>query len=171
MKHLFTLLAIAAFAMPSYAQENIEESTNTTYYFIRHAEKDRSDKTNRDPDLTETGKARAVRWSDIFQHVNFDAIYSTNYNRTKQTAQPTADAQTLDVVLYDPRTLFSEEFSEATVGKTVLIVGHSNTTPAFVNAVLGTKKYPDIDDHNNGNLYIVTISEGGNKIDQVLTIN
>lgn len=171
MKQLFTLIVIIAFALPSFAQDNSQQSTNTTYYFIRHAEKDRSDKTNRDPELTEAGKKRALKWSEIFQHVSFDAVYSTDYNRTKQTAQPTADSKKLVVLMYDPRILFSEDFSEATVGKTVLIVGHSNTTPAFVNTVLGMKKYEDIDDNNNGNLYIVTISEGGEKIDQVLTIN
>ena len=57
-----------------------------------------------------------------------------------------------------------------TKGKTVLVVGHSNTTPAFVNAVIKQKKYQDIDDNNNGNIYIVTIIDG--KIsDTVLTIN
>ena len=42
------------------------------------------------------------------------------------------------------------------MGKTVLVVGHSNTTPQFVNAILGTKQYTDIQDDNNVNLYIVT---------------
>jgi 2,3-bisphosphoglycerate-dependent phosphoglycerate mutase len=40
----------------------------------------------------------------------------------------------------------------------VLVVGHSNTTPDFVNKVLNLKKYDDIDDLNNANLYIVTIT-------------
>lgn len=171
MKYLFTLIVIFAFAVPSFAQEDVKQTTTTTYYFIRHAEKDRTDKSNRNPELTETGKTRAKQWSEIFKNVPFDAVYSTDYYRTKQTAQPTAESKKLDVLIYDPRTLFSEEFSEVTVGKTVLIVGHSNTTPAFVNTVLGMRKYKDIDDNNNGNLYIVTISEGGEKVDQLLTIN
>ena len=42
------------------------------------------------------------------------------------------------------------------MGKTVLVVGHSNTTPQFVNAILGVDRYSDIQDNNNANLYIVT---------------
>lgn len=128
----------------------------TTYYLIRHAEKDRSDKTNANPDLTEKGRERAVHWSSVFQNISFDAIYSTNYLRTIATAKPSASAQDLDVQLYNPRNLYSEEFQGATEGKTVLVVGHSNTTPQFVNAIIGEKQYDDIEDNNNANLYIVT---------------
>nr|WP_321236518.1 phosphoglycerate mutase family protein [uncultured Psychroserpens sp.] len=172
MKSLFTLLFIVAYSLPSSSQDM---STNdavetTTYYFIRHAEKDRSDKTNKNPNLTEAGKSRANHWSEILQHVKFDAVYSTKYNRTMQTAEPTAKKNELKLEFYDPRVLFSEDFAKATKGKTVLVVGHSNTTPAFVNMVLGKKKHGNIDDNNNGNLYIVTVSEG-HIIDQVLTIN
>ena len=53
--------------------------------------------------------------------------------------------------------MYNDDFKTATQGKTVLVVGHSNTTPAFVNTVLKERKYPDIDDNNNGNLYVVTI--------------
>ncbi|MCD2259243.1 SixA phosphatase family protein [Psychroserpens luteolus] len=171
MKHIFTLLLIVAISLPSFSQEKTKvESETTTYYFIRHAEKDRSDKTNRNPDLTKAGKTRAIHWSKILQHVKFDAVYSTKYNRTMQTAAPTAEKNKVEIQFYDPRVLFSEDFATATKGQTVLVVGHSNTTPAFVNMVLKEKKYEDIDDNNNGNLYIVTISNG-KTIDQVLTIN
>lgn len=169
MKSLFTLLVILTFSTATFSQEDKTDNT-TTYYLIRHAEKDQSDKANRNPNLTEVGKTRAERWSSIFQNVSFDAVYSTNYNRTKQTAQPTANKNELELSFYDPRALYSEEFAKVTKGKTVLVVGHSNTTPAFVNMILGEKKHKDIDHNNNGNLYIVTIAEG-KATDQVLTIN
>ncbi|WP_299335552.1 histidine phosphatase family protein [uncultured Psychroserpens sp.] len=170
MRSLLTLLFIVVFNLPSFSQNAEDTAETTTYYFIRHAEKDRSDKTNRNPNLTEAGKTRAIHWSEIFQNVKFDAVYSTQYNRTIQTATPTAEKNKLELQYYDPRTLYSEDFSEATRGKTVLVVGHSNTTPAFVNMILKDRKYPDIDDNNNGNLYIVTISEG-HITDLVLTLN
>ena len=160
MKHLFTLFLIITLSLPSFSQDKDELNTTTTYYFIRHAEKDRSDAANRDPHLTEAGKARAEKWSTIFNDVKFDAVYSTNYNRTKETAQPTADKNNLEITIYDPRVLNSETFEKETKGKTVLVVGHSNTTPAFVNSVLRARKYEDIDDNNNGNLYIVSIKNG-----------
>ena len=42
--------------------------------------------------------------------------------------------------------------------KKVLIIGHSNTTPNFVNQIINQKIYADIEDTNFGNLYIVTIN-------------
>lgn len=172
MKHLFVLILVLFTVLPTFSQEDNSntKTETTTYYFIRHAEKDRSDKTNKNPHLTEVGKTRAQHWNAILSHVTFDAIYSTNYNRTKETAQPTATKNNLEVTIYNPRNLNDKVFIEETKGKTVLIVGHSNTTPMFVNAVIGTKKHKQIDDNNNSNLYIVTIMN--DKIsDQVLVIN
>ena len=170
MKSLFTLLLVITFSLPSWSQDTTSDNQTTTYYFIRHAEKDRTDKSNRNPELNKLGKKRAKKWCKYFRKINLDAIYSTNYNRTQQTAAPTAKKKKLDVLDYDPRTLYSEEFKNATQGKVVLIVGHSNTTPAFVNMVLGNKKYENIDDNDNSKLFIVTIS-GDTITDEVLTIN
>ncbi|WP_353778442.1 histidine phosphatase family protein [Winogradskyella sp. 3972H.M.0a.05] len=170
MKYIFTLFLCALFALPTFGQETSAETETTTYYFIRHAEKDRSDKTNRDPHLTEAGKKRAEDWSKILSHIKFDIVYSTNYNRTKETAQPTADKNNLEITLYDPRNIDGKAFMSDTKGKTVLVVGHSNTTPMFVNGVLGAQKYPQMDDNNNGSLYIVTVA-GDTKVDQLLEIN
>lgn len=136
-----------------------QETETTTYFLIRHAEKDRTDSTNKNPDLTEKGKKRAIYWSEVLASIKFDAVYSTNYNRTIQTAEPTANSNNLEIQFYNPRNLFNTEFQNDTKGKTVLIVGHSNTTPMFVNKILGEEKYPEIDDSNNANLYIITISE------------
>lgn len=154
-----------------------ESKTNTppmtvtsTYYFIRHAEKDRTDPADKNPHLTEIGQERANHWSNILGHIKFDAVYSTDYNRTKETAQPTASKNNLDITLYDPKNIDAQSFMKDNKGKMVLIVGHSNTTPTFVNKILGHNKYEDIDDSNNGNLYIVTIN-GDSIIDQLLVIN
>ena len=135
------------------------ETKTTTYYLIRHAEKDQSDKTNRDPHLTEEGLKRADNWATILKDINFDMVYSTNYHRTKETATPTATANELEITYYDPRNMNPKEFMDQTKGKTVLIVGHSNTTPMFTNALLGEKKYDQISEDNNSNLYIVTVTE------------
>lgn len=154
---------------PLSAQTESAEDVST-YYFIRHAEKDRSDSSNKDPHLNETGKIRANKWSSVFNNITFDAIYSTDYNRTKETAEPTAVKNNLELFIYSPRDIKLEEFLKKTKGKTVLIVGHSNTTPFFVNEIIGQKKYIQIDDNNNGNLYLITIKDG-NISDQLLYIN
>lgn len=141
-------------------EENYNETPKTTtYYLIRHAEKDKTDKSNKDPHLTQAGKNRANKWATIFKDVKFDMVFSTNYNRTKQTALPTAKANAIDIKYYNPSHLASKEFIESTKGKTVLIVGHSNTTPMFTNRLLGKEKYNLMQEDNNSNLYIVTIIE------------
>ncbi|MFP4845827.1 histidine phosphatase family protein [Winogradskyella sp. PE311] len=139
-------------------EAKVEQKT-TTYYLIRHAEKDQSDKTNRNPHLTEEGLKRAENWASILKDVKFDMVYSTDYHRTKETAAPTAKANNVEVSFYDPRNINPKEFMKSTKGKTVLIVGHSNTTPMFTNGLLGEKKYDMISEDNNANLYIVTISK------------
>jgi len=174
MKHPIFITLLFLLSCASFSQENKSESASevTTYYFIRHAEKDRSNPSEQNPHLKEEGLKRAGNWSNILGNIKFDVIYSTDYHRTKETALPTADKNKLDITIYDSRELNTiiDDFLNNTKGKTVLVVGHSNTTPAFVNAVLGIKKYEDIDDSNNGNLYIVTII-GDKIVDQVLTIN
>jgi len=169
MTRYLIIICLTLFSLNSFAQKE-QTSETTTYYFIRHAEKDRSNPSEKDAHLTGEGHKRAQNWSEILQHIQFDAVYSTDYHRTKETAQPTAAKNRLEVVIYNPRTGFDETFKTATQGKTVLVVGHSNTIPSFVNAVIGQKKYEDIDDSNNGNLYIVTVIDGIIN-DIVLTIN
>jgi broad specificity phosphatase PhoE len=177
MRSLYLLLFVCASIFTSCDTKTsvavvtpIEEDVVTTYYFIRHAEKDRSDPENRNPALTELGQERAQNWMRVFKDIALDAVYSTDYNRTQQTAAPTAQSKSLNVESYNPRTLNDSLFSNATQGKTVLVVGHSNTTPSFVNAVIGTKTYGDIDDSNNGNLYVVRV-QGDRKEAQLLHVN
>ncbi|MFD2917981.1 SixA phosphatase family protein [Psychroserpens luteus] len=175
MKSLFTFLLVITLTFLSCNEGKKNNKDNkdtemTTYYFIRHAEKDRTDATNKNPNLNQLGLKRADGWSKYFENIKLDAIYSTNYNRTQQTAQPTAKKKKLKILDYDPSTSYSEDFAKATKGKIVLVVGHSNTTPAFVNMVLGEKKYEDINDNDNSQLFIVTVS-GDKTTDQVLSIN
>jgi phosphohistidine phosphatase SixA len=135
----------------------------TTYYLIRHAEKDRSDPSNSNPSLTDDGQQRAERWAAYFKAKNLNAVYSTNYNRTQETATPTAQMLDVSIQSYDPRNLFDEGFQKETKGKTVLVVGHSNTTPQFANAIIGRdSKLEDMSDTENGIVYIVIV-EGETK--------
>lgn len=165
MKKLILTFLFFFVTLISYSQEI------TTYYFIRHAEKLRIDKTDKNPNLNYKGYKRAEAWKDIFSNITFDAIYSTDYNRTKLTAKPTADRNNLPILLYNPKAMYNEAFKNNTKGKTVLVVGHSNTTNVFVNKILGVEKYHEINDNNNSNLYIVTVSSDGKSSSVLLKIN
>jgi broad specificity phosphatase PhoE len=170
-KSLAFILLIAVFACnTNHERKKQDEKTTTVYYLIRHAEKDRSDPENKDPKLTEEGLLRAQRWSEIFDQVEFDQIYSTDYQRTRQTVLCISKRKNIPIETYDPNDLYNNKFKERTHGNTVLIVGHSNTTPGFVNAILEKEHFEQMDDSNNGNLYIVTII-GDQKNVELLTFN
>lgn len=158
----FLLLSFALVLFFSCKTEKKDDSNSiqetTVYYLIRHAEKDRSI-TGQDPSLTEKGLERAANWSKILTPIKLDQIYSTDYKRTQQTALPTATVKNLEIQSYDPKKLYDENFKRNTKGKTVLIVGHSDTTPAFVNAIIGKQKYNQINDSDNGKLYLVTLTK------------
>ncbi|SFN79774.1 Histidine phosphatase superfamily (branch 1) [Bizionia echini] len=166
----FLPLVFSAFLLVSSCTNKSDDTTLTTLYFIRHAEKDRSNPENKNPHLTTTGLNRAQYWSEIFKNVKFDAIYSTDYNRTIETAKPTANSNNLTIQIYDAIQLDTRNILENNKGNNVLIVGHSDTTPKFVNKFLGTESYLDIDDSNNGNLYILTITDTM-VTDLLLTVN
>jgi 2,3-bisphosphoglycerate-dependent phosphoglycerate mutase len=154
MKKIILICTFLFISSSCYSQEV------TTYYFIRHAEKLRIDITDQNPKLNYEGVKRADAWKEVFTNVNLDAVYSTDYNRTKLTAKPTADSKHLPIFLYDPKDMYSESFQHKTKGKAVLVVGHSNTTHVFANKVLGRDEYNQINDDNNSNLYIVSVIDG-----------
>lgn len=159
------LLIIFICSISLYSQEN----KPTTYYFIRHSEKVLK-ASEQNPDLTKKGRKRAIYWSEVFNHVKFDMVFSTNFKRTIATASPTAKRKGLKIQLYEPKKLLSKDFIEKTKGKTILIVGHSNTIPGYVNKLLNKKKYFDINESNYSNLYIVTLTKN-TTTDILLKIN
>ncbi len=132
----------------------------STFYFIRHAEKDRTDPENPDPELNQDGLDRAIRWAEVFDAIPLDIVYSTNYERTSMTAAPTSVKKDIDIKYYDPSSLDIEAFKLENEGKNVLVVGHSNTTPMLVNKVIGEEKYDQMDDSDNSSLFIVWIIDG-----------
>ena len=59
---------------------------------------------------------------------------------------------------------------DSTIRDNVLIVGHSDTTPTFANELIKENVYPQMDDSNNSNLYIVSIC-GDERNHEVIKIN
>ena len=150
LKILF-LLVFISFFRPS------EECSNI--YLIRHAEKVRVDKLDRDPDLNKTGFFRAINWKNYFSDKNISRIYSTNYKRTIKTVKPLAENNSLEIILYSSDDIIYKTFLESSIGENTLVVGHSNTIPGFVNNLIEEDYYDQIDDLNNSNLYIVSLCD------------
>ena len=156
---LFTSACVSESASDTGQEETVAKAT--TYYLIRHAEKDLSGGHNGNPPLTAAGEERAEEWARYFKRKGIDAVYSTNYERTRSTATPAARAAGLEVQIYRPGELYTEAFQRAHEGKSVLIVGHSNTIPALVNRLVDSgTPLSDIDESEYGHLYTVRVKRG-----------
>ena len=138
-----------------------ESQATTTVIFVRHAEK--AVEEGGDPGLSEAGHARAAELArqlvDAVVVAGVDAIYSTSYRRTEETARPTADALGLAVTSYDAANTetIMDEIVRTHKGKIILVVGHSNTVPELIANMGASKKVPAIDEAEYDNIYIVTI--------------
>jgi len=132
----------------------------TSVYLIRHAEKVRNNKNEKDPLLNEKGILRAQKWSKIFEKIEINKILSTDTKRTISTVIPTSEEKKIKIELYRPEEITYESFLGENKGKKVLIVGHSNTIPETTNILIKNKFYDQIEDNNNSNLYFVNICDG-----------
>ncbi len=131
----YLILIIAFTGLHSCTIFNDEEIF--TIYLVRHSEKELSADESSDPSLTTCGKERSNRLKDFFSNVELDAIYSTDYIRTKNTALPTSISKDLEIKLYDGNNL--ELFSKSLIDakQDALVVGHSNTTGVLSGLLIG----------------------------------
>lgn len=127
-------------------------------FLVRHAEKILDAK---DPDLTPAGNLRALELSKILRSAKLQFIHSSDYNRTKQTAAPTASVFGLEVMLYDPRDLPAMAEKLKYMGGRHLVVGHSNTTPQLTELLGGDPVSEIYEKSEYDRLYIVNIANDG----------
>ena len=149
---------------------NQVNAQTTKYIILRHAEKDTTVANSKmmasDPPLNSIGEKRALSLVDKFKALKVNQIYATNYKRTKATASPIAKAQNLDITIYDPRKLDTfaiQLLSAENNGKTILVVGHSNTSPKLVNLLIKKDLYKDLDESIYDTYWIVTNKNGKTK--------
>lgn len=139
--------------------------TTSTYILLRHAEKDTSapgsSMMKADPPLSAAGEKRAQRLPDVLKQYSPDAIYSTNYTRTRNTVAPLAKKFNKEIQVYDPVNLvqFADMLLKQT-GKTIIVAGHSNTTPQLANLLLGEKRYSNLPDDVYNQYWVITITNG-----------
>ena len=156
---LLAICTLAVAAVPASAQT---AATTTTVILVRHAEKAASPAD--DPPLNAAGEARSRELAQAVRDAGVSAIITTQFARTRATGQPIATALgiTPTVVAATNTNHVQDVVAEIRKhpGQTVLIVGHSNTVPAIVEA-LGAKRPPAICDSQYDNLYVVTMPSSG----------
>lgn len=156
---LLAICTLAIAAVPASAQT---AATTTTVILVRHAEKAASPAD--DPPLNAAGEARSRDLAQAVRDAGVSAIITTQFARTRATGQPIATALgiTPTVVAATNTNHVQDVVAEIRKhpGQTVLVVGHSNTVPAIVEA-LGAKRPPAICDSQYDNLFVVTMPSSG----------
>lgn len=151
---LAVVLARAAFAA--------DAKPVTTVILVRHGEKV-TDPAVKDPALTAAGEARAKELARVLTGVKIDAIYVTPFNRTRQTAAPLAEAASLKAIEIaagaDYPAAMAKTIRTGHAGQTIVVVGHSNTTPDVIRA-LGIADPPAIPDSEYDDIFVVTLADG-----------
>lgn len=165
------LCALLGSAATAYAPFKV-----TTVFLVRHAEKQSNAP---EAELSEAGHARAKRLAAMLAKAGVKAIYTSQVDRTKQTAAPLAQALALTPNVINVETVqvggqMGSTVSPTTLknyadkimqnaGQTALIVGHSNSVPALI-AKLGVAPPVTIGDTEFDNLFVVTIYANGKAV-------
>lgn len=117
-----------AIMLLSACQQKTPTPFESEIYLVRHFQKETPIDGNKDVNLTKLGKRNAVLLAEHLQGKNILSIYSSDYQRTQQTAAPSSDAFNIPVTLYDPSILQNIASQLLAVNHNQLVVGHSNTT-------------------------------------------
>jgi len=169
MKYLLPTLFLAFIFFCTSCATSKQQEGITTLYLVRHAEKADD---SRDPELSIKGKDRAQSLSKKLKSKRISKVYSSNYKRTKSTAQPTADQSNIAVEVYDPsnHTELINRLKNRS-GQSILIVGHSNSTPALVNQLLGGETYKSLDHEEYDKLFILSCDKSWKCTPRIETYN
>jgi phosphohistidine phosphatase SixA len=114
---------------------------------LRHAEA--GDAHGGDPELTETGRARAAALADLLEHAGVSRLYASEYRRTQATLEPLAArlGLTAEVVPAGEAQAQLERLRALPPGSLAVVAGHSNTLPALVRGLGGAVSGTRVTEH------------------------
>ncbi|HRI51573.1 MAG TPA: phosphoglycerate mutase family protein [Pseudomonadota bacterium] len=118
---------------------------------VRHAEKVDSSK---DAALNPAGEARAARLAEVLGSFGIQTIYTSEYKRTAQTAQPLAQRLGLTPIVIQATDQGGLLQQLPKAPRPALIVGHGDTVPALIKQ-LGVREPVEIAGDDFGNIYVV----------------
>ena len=144
------------FSPPPNADTELEDPLYSIHLF-RHAEK----QTGPDPALTQNGLARAEFIAMRMSHADMDisAVWSSDYQRTRMTAQPLAERLGVEMKLYDPRDSHALIEKLKAAGVDSVVIGHSNTVPELA-ALLCQCDVEPMDESQYERGYVVAMGAG-----------
>jgi phosphohistidine phosphatase SixA len=130
-------------------------SNTTTVVLVRHAEKMPDPPDN--PALSPAGAYRAKALAGWLADSDLARIYVSEFLRTRQTAEPVAAGSGVAIVEVPADDVAGlVRAVRGHRGETVLVVGHSNTVPAVIEALGGDRV--EIGEKDYSRLFVVTDS-------------
>jgi broad specificity phosphatase PhoE len=161
LTRLFKLIVLTLFISLLPGMYSIGQTT--TVYIVRHAEKNMTDTTNKNPPLSKEGNKRVKALEKRLKGVKLAAVFSTNTIRTQETGRPLANSNKLSIQNYDAKDLkaLAEIIKTEYAGKNVLVVGHSNTLLPTVQSFGIMTVMSMIPDNVYNLLFKVTIDAAG----------
>src|SRR5436309_900262 len=97
---------------------------------VRHAEK--AANGGNDPDLSPAGRARAVALARILKYARITAIFTSEFKRTQQTAEPTARSIGVEPIIFPGKDIAALVEKLRHLNGNALVVSHGNTIPDIV---------------------------------------
>jgi len=151
---IFFIAALSLSNFSAFAQK-------TTIWLVRHAEKSTTNPSERDPDLTDIGNARAAALAQQLKREKIKTIYSTIYKRTLNTAKPLCATLKLNPDVYDTKdlTAVAAKVLKENRGTGALIVGHSNTLIPIIKALNAEVPFEELLDNDYDMLFKVVVDE------------
>ena len=137
---------------------SVSPSLAADIYLVRHAEK-RVD-GSQDPDLTQEGAQRAANLAVLLKSAGIERVFSTDYTRTRKTAEPTARNAGVNIETYDPGALTAFARDLLALESNSLVVGHSNTTSKLVDLMGGDGGSPIDEEWEYDRVYLVQTMAG-----------
>ncbi len=157
LKGLLTLACLISglvFGQAAYSQTK-------TIVLVRHTEKDTSVANDPDPVLSPEGRERAVRLLNAVKRFKPYEIFSTNTQRTRQTAEPIGLRRRKQIQIYNAAN--HQELIDkilASRRRHFLVVGHSNTIPFLANMLAKKEVFRQMPDTEYGVIWVIRLKKG-----------
>ena len=149
---LFRFLLLTCLTMIS--TRLLAQDLSVRIFLMRHAEK--AVDGTKDPALSQKGMKMASTLDSLLKYVKVNAVFSTPYKRTKMTANAVAIRNAVTIRDYDPfkvKSLLTQIDQERL--ENVVVIGHSNTVPDFINTLLPNAKIPAMQENDYGKLFVI----------------
>jgi phosphohistidine phosphatase SixA len=134
-----------------------------TVLLVRHADVDVPPPiSNPDPSLTVKGTVRADQLARVAEAAAVTTIFTSELKRTKETAAPLAVRLHLAPSVVPDVAEFAAGARAGLYGPVLLVVGHTNTVSAMIDALVTPQ--PGVTIQGFDNLFLVSLAAGESQL-------